>query len=97
MQDGNVLWLYVRCLRCGMPLAVRVDLRNEPSTDYDTGGFILRKEMMDNRCFQLMQATIRMDAAHRITSKEIENGEFITRDEYERLSSSQTDSTIARK
>src|SRR5512142_1900049 len=84
--DGHALWLYVRCKRCGAPLAVRVDLRNEPSPDYETGGYILRKEMMDSKCFSLMRAEIHMDAQHHITAQSIENGEFLSPDEYEELS-----------
>ncbi len=81
--DPNALWLYVRCKRCGAPVAVRIDVRNEPSPDYERGGYILRKEMMDDKCFALMHAEIRMDAQHRILEKTVDHGEFITREEYE--------------
>ncbi len=83
--DSNAMWLYVRCKRCGAPLAVRVDLRNEPSPDYDSGGYVLRKEMMDSKCFQLMRAEVHLDAAHHVTEQTIENGEFISKEEYEKL------------
>lgn len=83
-EDANARWLYVRCKRCGTPLAVRVDMRNEPSNDYETGGYVLHKEMMDSRCYELMRAVIHFDAQHHITSQSIENGEFITKEEYEK-------------
>ena len=41
----NALMLYVRCSRCGAPLRVRVDLRNELYPEYgdmETSGFVLR-------------------------------------------------------
>ncbi len=82
-QDPNILWLYVRCKRCGTPLAVRVDLRNDPSHDYETGGYILRKEIMDDKCFALMRAELHFDKQHNIVDRKIEQGEFITREEYE--------------
>lgn len=80
--DSTVLWLYVRCKRCGSPLAVRVDLRNEPSPDYENGGYVLHKEMMDDKCFGLMRAELHMDAQHHVTDRKIENGEFISQQEY---------------
>ena len=42
--NPNVLWLYVRCARCGTPLSVRVDTRNELSADYEQGGYVLFKD-----------------------------------------------------
>ncbi len=83
--DSHAMWLYVRCKRCGTPLAVRVDLRNEPSPDYENGGYVLRKEMMDDKCFTLMRAEIHMDARHHVTEQKVEGGEPISQQEYERL------------
>ena len=82
-NQGHATWLYVRCARCGTPLAVRVDLRNEPSPDYDSGGFLLVKEMMDNKCFTLMRAEVHFDALKKVTSRTIDKGTFITKEEYE--------------
>ena len=82
--DPNALWLYVRCARCHTPLAVRVDLRNEPSIDYEGGGYVLHKEMMDNKCFLLMHARVRFDARRQVVEQTVDKGEFITREEYEK-------------
>ncbi len=83
--DPNALWLYVKCKRCGAPLAVRVDLRNELSADYESGGYILTKEMMDSKCFTLMRAELHFDAQRKITEQKMDKGEFITREEYETM------------
>jgi hypothetical protein len=83
-RDAHALWLYVRCKRCGTPLAVRVDLRNEPSADDEGDGYVLHKEMMDNKCFTLMHAVVHFDAQRKVVSQTVDKGEFITRDEYER-------------
>ena len=82
--DPNALWLYVRCARCGTALAVRVDLRNEPSIDYEAGGYVLHKEMMDNKCFMLMHARVRFDARRQVVEQTVDKGEFITREEFEK-------------
>lgn len=83
-NDPNAMWLYVRCARCGTPLAVRVDLRNEPSIDYENGGYVLHKEMMDNKCFSLMHAEVRFDEKRNVVERKIDKGEFITRQDYEK-------------
>ncbi len=81
-SERTVLWLYARCGQCGAKVRVRIDLYNDLSWT-DDGGYILRKEIMDNRCYRLMNAVLRFDNARRVASREISGGEFITKDEYE--------------
>jgi hypothetical protein len=88
-NEPNVLMLYVKCKRCGTPLAVRVNLANDLNADYESGGYILHKEMMDSRCFTLMHAEIRFDAARRIIEQKIDQGEFLTREQYEAMTNEQ--------
>jgi len=88
--DLMALWLYVKCKRCGAPVAVRVDLRNDPSLNDDSSGYILRKEIMDDQCFTLMRAEIAMDARRNIIEKKIDQGEFITEEEYLAMTNKQT-------
>jgi hypothetical protein len=80
--DKSVLWLYVRCSRCGAKVRVRVNLFNDLSIT-ENGGYILRKEILDNKCFQLMRAELRFDSKRRLISRDIDGGEFITEAEYE--------------
>jgi len=80
--DKSVLWLYVRCSRCGAKVCVRVNLFNDLSIT-ENGGYILRKEILDNKCFQLMRAELRFDSKRRLISRDIDEGEFITEAEYE--------------
>jgi hypothetical protein len=82
--ENNVLWFYVRCHHCGAKVRVRVNLFNDLSITED-GGYILRKEILDDKCFRLMRAEVRFDSRRRVISREIEGGEFITREEYEAL------------
>jgi hypothetical protein len=83
--SSNVLMLYVKCKRCGAPLAVRVNLANDLSADYESDGFVLNKEMMDSKCFTLMRAEIHFDVNRRIVEQKIEKGDFISREEYESM------------
>lgn len=80
--DPNVLWLYVRCARCGTPLAVRVDTRNELSADYERGGYMLFKEMMDSKCFSLMRAEVHFDQQRNVKEQKVEGGTMMTKEEY---------------
>lgn len=81
-SEPNVLMLYVKCQRCGTPLAVRINLANDLNADYEKGGYILYKEIMDSHCFTLMRAEVRFDAARKIVEQKIDKGEFLTREQY---------------
>jgi hypothetical protein len=86
----NALHLYVRCARCGAPVHVRVHLYNDLAVDYDdnenVAGYRLRKEIMDSRCFRLIYADLRFDRNRHELERTIEGGEFISHDEFQRLS-----------
>ncbi len=85
----NAIHLYVRCDRCGAPVHVRVDPRNDLSIEYGDGdepsGYRLIKEMMDSRCFRLMRAELSYDPSRRETSRSIEGGAFISKQEYDQI------------
>ncbi len=78
--EDSSLWLYVRCNKCGARTRVRVSLANDLSMEDD--GYILRKEIVDNRCFRLMHAEIRFDERRRVVSRELTGGEFISEEEW---------------
>lgn len=91
IRDPDGIYLYVRCSRCGAPVRVRADKRHDLQRDYDSGGYVFHKEIMDGGCFQLMQATVRFDAAYRVIDQEIEGGEFITWETYRSLAHPEND------
>ena len=85
----QAIHLYVRCNRCGAPVHVRVDPRNDLVIEYgdddDATGYRLIKEIMDSRCFRLMRAEIEYDRGRRELSRTLEGGAFIGKDEYDQL------------
>lgn len=85
--DDHALHLYVRCGKCGSPLHVRIDMRNDLAVEYgdndQPGGYHLVKEMMDSRCFRLMRAKLTFDARKHELSRTIEGGTFISAEEYD--------------
>jgi hypothetical protein len=87
-SDGAI-HLYVRCARCGAPVHVRVDPRNDLAIEYgeedDAASYRLIKEIMDSRCFRLMRADIEYDRSRREINRQIEGGTFISKEEYDQL------------
>jgi hypothetical protein len=86
--DGAI-HLYVRCNRCGSPVHVRADPRNDLVAEYgdddNASSYRLHKEIMDARCFRIMRAEIEYDRSRREINRTIEGGAFITQDEYNQL------------
>jgi hypothetical protein len=87
-RDREGLYLYVKCGRCGTPVRVRVNRYHDLQRDYDTGEMVLRKEIMDDKCFRLMDAMVRFDARYQVIDREIEGGEFISEEAYRDLTRS---------
>jgi hypothetical protein len=83
-QD-DALWLYVQCDRCGSVVPVRIDRRTELNRDYEQGGYVLFKEVMDSKCFQLIHTETRFDEEMRVVSQAADHGKMLTREEYERM------------
>lgn len=82
--EADVFRFYVQCDKCGEKLAIRIDKKRDIQRDYDQGGYFLRKEVMDSRCYQLMHAEFRFDGNYKLLSQDISgDGHFIAKEEYE--------------
>lgn len=86
-RDGNALFLYVRCDRCGDIVRVRVNMANELQQEFaesdGVAGYALRKGVVDSKCFRPIEVTMQFDGRRRERSREIDGGQFVTREEYE--------------
>jgi hypothetical protein len=60
---------------------VRLDKRHDLS-QAEGGGYFVRKEIMDSKCFRLMTAEISFDPAYRVTQQALSGGRFVTAEEY---------------
>ncbi|HTX55167.1 MAG TPA: hypothetical protein VMD08_17305 [Candidatus Baltobacteraceae bacterium] len=78
----DAVHLYVECGRCGSKVHVRLDPRHDLSAR-EEGGYFVRKEIMDSKCFRLITAEITLDNAYRIQSQDITGGQFITREAFD--------------
>ena len=86
-DDKRAFWVYVRCDRCHETIRSRVDLYNDLSIQYGEGKdnevFFTRKMIMGNKdCYERMIMELTFDKHRRLKDKSIENGTFITEEEF---------------
>ncbi len=87
-DEGDVLWVYARCDKCGEMLKTRLNLRHDLTPNYSAGGrvadYVVRKVLIGSqRCFEPIEVTLTFDPQRRVTSREITGGQFISKEEYE--------------
>ncbi|MBN1873794.1 MAG: hypothetical protein JXA33_06160 [Anaerolineae bacterium] len=85
IRDPDGIYFYVRCSKCGAPVRVRADRHHDLEHNFENGGYVWHKEIMDGACFSLMYATVHFDEAQRVMEQEIAGGEFITWEIYQTL------------
>jgi hypothetical protein len=78
----DAVHLYVECARCKSKVHVRLDRRHDLSQG-EGGGYFVRKEIMDSKCFRLMSAEVVFDSGYRVESQDIQGGRFLSKEEYE--------------
>ena len=82
-SDPNGLWYHFRCGRCGSVVRIRADRRNDLNREDGPATYVLRKDVMDNTCFQLMHAELWLDDRYNVVTAEVSGCELITLEEYE--------------
>ncbi|HTX54233.1 MAG TPA: hypothetical protein VMD08_12525 [Candidatus Baltobacteraceae bacterium] len=78
----DAIHVYVECAKCKAVVHVRLDKRHDLSA-HEGGGYFVRKEIMDSKCFRLITAEITLDNAYHIQSQDITGGQFITREAFD--------------
>jgi hypothetical protein len=69
----------VKCKRCGEIIEGRVDVDNDLSVEYESGGdnYYCRKVLMGegkNLCYQQIEVGLKFDAKRKLVEKRIEHG-----------------------
>ena len=86
-SSNGVIWLYVRCERCGEKIRVRINRNTDAQPEYDEGGhvthYVLRKEILGNRCPSLMSVELQLDKNGAIAEQRPERCVIIGEQEYE--------------
>jgi hypothetical protein len=86
-EEGEGLWVYARCDKCGEAIRTRIDLRHDLTPNYSDGGrvadYVVRKVLIGSQhCFEPIEVTLTFDPQRRVTSREITGGQFISKEEY---------------
>ncbi len=81
-EADDAIHIYVECGRCKSKVHVRLDKRHDIS-QAEGGGYFVRKEIMDSKCFRLMTAEITFDTSYRTQSQDVQGGRFISKDDFE--------------
>lgn len=80
-QD-DALYMYVQPKMCKEIVKVRIDMKNQLSRE-DTGdGFFVRKTARGQRCPFAAEMLIRFDGNRRVIEQTIENGTFVTEEDF---------------
>ena len=81
-DPNKVLVFYFRCSKCGAPVRVRVDRRSDLNPEEGPGYYVVRKDVMDSKCFQMMKAEIWMDSSYNVVQADVRGGSLITEEEF---------------
>ena len=76
-------FLTIRCSVCGEEFNLFINTSTDLSQNFDEQGgvtYSLNKEIIGNRCRNLIHVRMEFDGARNLVSREIENGEFIDGD-----------------
>lgn len=82
-RQGDAMYLYVKPKACDEILEVRIDMRNNLSLADDGDGYFMRKLARGVRCPFETEIIMHFDRDRRIINREINNGEFVTAEEYQ--------------
>jgi hypothetical protein len=84
-ETSDALFIYSRCERCQEKFRNRIDKNYDLLQNYtDTGpAYTAHKEIIGGYCRNKVIIDLEFDGNRRLTEKSIQNGRFITREEYE--------------
>jgi hypothetical protein len=88
-SDAYGIWFHFRCKKCSSVVRVRADRRNDLNREDGPAALVLRKDVMDNKCFQLIRAELWLDDNYNVVTSEVEGGSLITQEEYEAAQTAQ--------
>lgn len=81
--DPNGIMFYFRCNKCGSLVKVRVDRRSDLNPEDGPAYYVVRKDVMDSKCFQLMKAEIWLDTSYTVVQSDVRGGVLISEAEYQ--------------
>ncbi len=81
-KDGGY-YVYVKPKMCQEIVRVRINMSNDLSPTDDYNGYWMRKVASATRCPFQAEFTLHFDKSRKLVDREIENGEFVTEEDYD--------------
>ena len=83
-ETDAAIFIYARCAKCGEKFRSRIVKEHELVQNFEGGpAFSAHKELVGGRCRTVVTVNLEFDARRRLSGRSIENGSFLTREEYE--------------
>ncbi len=84
-ETSEAVFIYSQCDKCRETFRNRIDKSYDLMMDYEDDGpaYRTRKELIGSRCRNRIILALEFDAQKRLSAKSAENGQFITREEFE--------------
>jgi len=87
-DDPDGLYYYVRCLRCGEVIQVRLNKNNDLSIEYGEKGeasdrLSAHKVIVGTRCYNRIEADFTFNRSRTLVDKQITGGTFTDASEYQ--------------
>ena len=91
--DDHSRRVYVRCNTCGEPIAMRIDLRNDLSPEWNSSSaagsdqpdsYTCRKEVLGRgRCYQKVEVELHFNRQRQLESQSARGGVLLEQEEYQ--------------
>jgi hypothetical protein len=91
-SDANLVWVYVRCGKCGEKIAVMARKGYDFAEEFDERspsdapiGYSVRKDVLGRnpQCFNQMRIEVQYNRNYQIVEQHIVGGTFLTKEEYQ--------------
>ena len=83
-ETDAAIFIYARCSKCGEKFRSRLIKEHDLVQNFEGGpAFTAHKELVGGRCRTVVTVNLEFDARRRLTDRTIENGSFLTREEYD--------------
>lgn len=91
----DAVWVYLQCEKCGEKLALRLRKSSEIQREEGQAAYqmFINKTVIGNKCFNRMQLRLEFDGMYRVINRQLKNGKFITKEEYEGVTAQSANSS----
>jgi hypothetical protein len=87
-KTDRVIYLFVKCDKCGEKLRARVDVWNDLTPEYEgnsdaAASYHCRKVLIgDKRCYKPIELILKFDKNHKLIDRQVHGGKYIEEAEF---------------